>query len=58
MNKGHLRGFQPTKCPLRHILQYTIVTIVSTFAVMGTAGRITQRMVRSNKKKGENKTQG
>ena len=41
-----------------HILQYTIVTIVSTFAVMGTAGRITQRMVRSNKKKGENKTQG
>ena len=41
-----------------HILQYTIVTIVSTFAVMGTAGRITQRMVRSNKKKGKNKTQG
>ena len=35
-----------------------IVTIVSTFAVMGAAGRITQRMVRSNKKKGENKTQG
>ena len=41
-----------------HILQYAIVTIVSTFAVMGTAGRVTQRLVRSNKKKGENKTQG
>lgn len=41
-----------------HILQYAIVTIVSTFAVMGVAGRVTQRLVRSNKKKGENKTQG
>ena len=41
-----------------HILQYAIVTIVSTFAVMGTAGCVTQRLVRSNKKKGENKTQG
>ncbi|WP_315331396.1 CidA/LrgA family protein [Segatella oulorum] len=41
-----------------HILQYAIVTIVSTFAVMGTAGRVTQRLVRSNKKRGENKTQG
>ena len=41
-----------------HILQYAIVTIVSTFAVMDTAGRVTQRLVRSNKKKGENKTQG
>ena len=41
-----------------HILQYAIVTIVSTFAVMGAAGRVTQRLVRSNKKKGENKTQG
>ena len=41
-----------------HILQSAIVTIVSTFAVMGTAGRVTQRLVRSNKKKGENKTQG
>lgn len=41
-----------------HILQYAIVTIVSTFAVMGSAGRVTQRLVRSNKKKGENKTQG
>ena len=41
-----------------HILEYAIVTIVSTFAVMGAAGRVTQRLVRSNKKKGENKTQG
>ena len=41
-----------------HILQYAIVTIVSTFTVMGAAGRVTQRLVRSNKKKGENKTQG
>lgn len=41
-----------------HILQYAIVTIVSTFAVMGAAARVTQRLVRSNKKKGENKTQG
>ena len=41
-----------------HILQYAIVTIVSTFAVMGAAGRVTQRLVRSNKKRGENKTQG
>lgn len=41
-----------------HILQYAIVTIVSTFAVMGAAGRVTQSLVRSNKKKGENKTQG
>lgn len=41
-----------------HILQYAIVTIVSTFVVMGAAGRVTQRLVRSNKKKGENKTQG
>ena len=41
-----------------HILQYAIVTIVSTFAVMGVAGRVTQRLVHSNKKKGENKTQG
>ncbi|EGV32544.1 hypothetical protein HMPREF9431_00999 [Segatella oulorum F0390] len=41
-----------------HILQYAIVTIVSTFVVMGAAGRVTQRLVRSNKKRGENKTQG
>ena len=41
-----------------HILQYAIVTIVSTFAVMGAAGRVTQHLVRSNKKRGENKTQG
>ena len=24
MNKGHLRGFQPTKCPLRRILGETL----------------------------------
>lgn len=41
-----------------HILQYAIVTIVSTFVVMGAAGRVTQRLVHSNKKRGENKTQG
>ena len=41
-----------------HILQYAIVTIVSTVAVMGAAGRVTQHLVRSNKKRGENKTQG
>ena len=41
-----------------HILQYAMVTIVSTFVVMGEAGSVTQRLVRSNKKRGENNTQG
>ena len=35
MNKGHLRGFQPTKCPLRPFFYveafYIIEVLVSTF---------------------------
>ena len=33
-----------------NLLQYVVVTIVSTFTVMGAAGYVTQRIIRRNKK--------
>ena len=33
-----------------NLLQYVVVTTVSTFTVMGAAGYVTQRIIRRNKK--------
>ena len=38
-----------------HLLTYIIVTVVSTFIVMGTSGFVTQYIIRRDKMKGEKK---
>ena len=38
-----------------HLLTYIIVTVVSTFIVMGTSGFVTQYVIRRDKMKGEKK---
>ena len=36
------------------LLQYIIITVVSTFVVMGMAGRVTQHVIRRHKRQKEN----